>query len=90
MNQYFAISSEKQQCLADVINLLGVVLIRPSGGRSVLIYLESTYGPFPMASYIPDGQTSRGSGLSKYHIRYAASGWADGPSTVRRADQNSG
>jgi len=36
-------SSEKQRCLADVINLLGVVLIRPSGGRSVLIYLESTY-----------------------------------------------
>jgi len=45
VNQYFAINSEKQRCLADVINLLGVVLIRPSGGRSVLIYLDSTYGP---------------------------------------------
>ena len=51
MNQSFAISSEKQRCLADAINLLGVVLIRPSGGRSILIYLKSTYGP--MTSYIP-------------------------------------
>jgi len=28
-------------------------------------------------------------GLSKYHIKYTDSSWADGSGTVRRADQNS-
>jgi len=35
VNQYFAISSEKQRCLADVINLLG--------GRSLVSLGPSVY-----------------------------------------------
>ena len=57
MNQYFAISSEKQRCLADVINLLGVVLIRPSGRQSILIYL----GPMTSALTLSAGKRSASS-----------------------------
>ena len=77
MNQSIAISSEKQRCLADVINLLGVVLIRPSGRQSILIYLGPMTSALtlrlastrPVSYDVIPGQISSGSGHFYVHIK---------------------
>ena len=42
VNQYFAISSEKQQCLADVINLLGGRSLVSLGLSSLFSFILGT------------------------------------------------
>jgi len=44
----------------------------------------------PVSYDVIPGQTSSGRANSMPILRYADSSWADGPSTVRRPDQNSG
>jgi len=82
VNQYFAISREKQRCLADAINLLGVVLIRRRAvglfsfilrthlAYDVSINLEAGKhsASLPMTSYIPAARQVAVRGLSYAHI----------------------